>query len=295
MMNGYLSEFLEEFDYPAESRQVLQQALSRMEETPQSHQLLWQILDSYDRDRNCDFAISCRNIREASRLADVHPYTGQLLMWICLSRRLQMYYQQAGIRREVWHNSMMDLRYKLFECKAVYGIWGTFVDWFGYFYSLKRFAVGRFQFDMISLGRHYEKNGVSLTPDSRVLNVHIPRTGTRMDRETVDRTFAEAAGFFRDWFGGEPVVFVCDSWLLFEKHRRMLPASSNIVGFMDHFDIVEQRLFDDYEEIWRFFDCLYTPDLDKLPQDSTLRRQYVDLMRRGEKTGCGFGIYVYSK
>ena len=292
-MKAYLEEFLETFEYPAESRPVLVEALGRIESVPESRKGFIALLCEYDRNKDCDFRAMAARMDQLAQCAGVHPYTGRLVLFICLSRQLQLYYQQAGLPWQLWHDCMLDLRYKLLECRAVYGIWGTFVDWFGRFYNLTRFTVGRFQFDMVQVGRAYEKDGVVLTPESKALNVHIPRTGTRMDRESVKKSFDDAAAFFRPWFGEEPVVFVCDSWLLFEKHREMLPASSNIVGFMDCFDIVEQQEFPDYEEIWRFFDCKYDPDLDKLPQDSTLRRAYVELMRRGEKTGCGFGIFVY--
>ena len=189
---------------------------------------------------------------------------------------------------------MMDLKYKLMECKEVYDIWGTFTNWFSGFFRMTRFALGRLQFDMTTFGRYYNKNGVALTPESRALGVHIPRTMTKLDRQSVRQSYARASEFFKDWLGDGHTVFICGSWLLFPRHRELLSTESNILAFMNDFDVIDSGLYEDYHEIWRLFDRNYTPQLDLLPQDSTLRRKYVDLMRKGEKTGWGFGVYVYN-
>jgi len=62
---------------------------------------------------------------------------------------------------------------------------------------------------------------------------------------------------------------------------------------MSDFDIIEQEEYDDYGEVWRLFDVNYDGNPDHLPQDSSFRRGYVDWIRKGIKTGCGYGVYVY--
>ena len=32
-----------------------------------------------------------------------------------------------------------------------------------------------------------------------------------------------------------------------------------------------------------------------MPQNTSLRRAYADWIRKGEKTGCGYGVYVYKE
>ena len=165
--------------------------------------------------------------------------------------------------------------------------------WFCGFFQLWRFAFGKLQFEMVDFKSTYEKNGVSLQPDSKVLNTHIPRTGTRLDRESMRSSYAQAADFYRERFGLDPVVFVCYSWLLFPRNKEILSPQSNLYAFMSDYDIIEQKEYEDYGEVWRLFDVNYDGNPDHLPQDSSFRRGYADWIRKGIKTGYGYGVYVY--
>jgi hypothetical protein len=73
----------------------------------------------------------------------------------------------------------------------------------------------------------------------------------------------------------------------------MLKDSSNILAFMNDYDLVASGEYDNYNEVWRLFDKNYDGDPSHLPTDSTLRRAYVDLISRGEKTGWGKGVFVF--
>ena len=174
------------------------------------------------------------------------------------------------------------------------GVWGSFVaKWFRGFFQLERFALGRLQFEFIRFGRDYEKDGVKLTPDSRVLNVHIPRSGERLSPESTADAYAKAAEFYSKRLGGAPVAFVCDSWLLFPKNKEIMKPGSNLLAFISDFDVYEWGYYDNYNDTWRLFDTPYTPDLEKLPADTSLRREYIKMMANGEKTGYGKGVYLY--
>lgn len=42
------------------------------------------------------------------------------------------------------------------------------------------------------------------------------------------------------------IIIVCNSWLIFPKHYEFLPLNSNIIGFMNDFDILwgsEEEIF----------------------------------------------------
>ena len=62
---------------------------------------------------------------------------------------------------------------------------------------------------------------------------------------------------------------------------------------MDDFDVFTSGEYSNYSEIWRLFDTEYDGDPDHLPANTSLRRAYVDLIRRGEKTGWGKGVFEY--
>ena len=292
-MRDYLCDFLVMFEFPEDSQLALREAYEWISDNDQTSQMYHELMDTYAQNKDCDYDALVRKMKDISDLLGLHEYTGRMILYIGLSKQLKEYYREAGIDESVWRNSMMDLKYKLLECKSVYNIWGTFTTWFDGFFRMTRFALGRLQFDMATFDRHYRKHGVDLKPGDKVLGVHIPRTLTKLDNYSVKQSYAKAHAFFREWLGDSPTVFVCGSWLLFPRHRELLTSESNILTFMNDFDIIDSGFYDNYHEIWRLFDCNYNPDLDKLPQDSTLRCRYVELMRRREKTGWGFGVYVY--
>ena len=111
----------------------------------------------------------------------------------------------------------------------------------------------------------------------------------------VHAAYAEAADFFRERLHGAPVVFACNTWLFFERHREMLGEDSNICRFMAEYDVFSVAEYPDYSEVWRLFDKFYTGNPDDMPADSSLRRAYVALMKRGEPTGFGCGVLVYDR
>ena len=192
---------------------------------------------------------------------------------------------------------MLDLKYKLDECHEVYGIWGSFVsDWFPGFFTLSRFALGRLQFEWDKLGRAYEGQGVSLPEGTRVVNMHIPRSGEPLSAALCDDAFARATAFYTPQLEvGEPLVFVCSSWLLYPEHDRILPEKSNIRGFMSRFDICRRGTHGgNHPDLWRLFDTKEV-NPDRLPTNTSLRRAYVDHLKAGGKTGWGFGVIVGKK
>jgi hypothetical protein len=75
----------------------------------------------------------------------------------------------------------------------------------------------------------------------------------------------------------------------------MLPPNANIRRFMEDYTLIQRGEYEDYSQLWRLFDCQYTGNPDDLPADSSLRRAYIELIRRGEKTGFGLGVYLYQK
>ena len=194
MLKQYLVEFMEHFEYSKEDCLVIEKAFATLEASGEAYQEFLQFLKAYDEDMKTDFTSMRLCMKEVSAKAGIHEYTGFLILFICLSKSLKRYYQEAGYSEEIWFTSMCDLKYKLEECKEVHGIAGTFVpEWYGRFYSLMRFAFGKLQFELVPFRREYAKNGVALNPDSRVVNVHIPRTGTKLDRESMNASYKMAA------------------------------------------------------------------------------------------------------
>ena len=290
-MRKYLEGFMHECAYQWDDISALLSAYDSLVSSCSSE--LATLISEYDEGYNIDFESVLSRMKMLSENAGIHEYTGSLLIFLCFTKRLREYYKEKGIADEIFLASVLDLRYKLDECKCVYGIVGSFVaKWFSGFFDLTRFALGRLQFELVDFGSEYDKGGVKLAQNTKVINVHIPRTGTRLDRESALRSYQLAKEFFAPRLG-ETIAFVCSSWLLFPRHREMLKEGSNLLAFMNDYDLVSSGEYSSYNEVWRLFDIMYDGDPSHLPADTSLRRAYVDLISRGEKTGWGKGVFIY--
>lgn len=290
-MRAYLIDFFKTFEYTKSDAAVLLDAYDRIMQNEKTRELWAQALAIYDQSIKCSYPEIAAKADEVARELYLHEYTTELLVFICMSKRLKTEYEARGIDGEIYYNSLLDLRYKLEECKLVKGIVGSFVAlWFCGFFDLTRFALGRLQFEMVNFGRSYEKDGLVLTPESRVINVHIPRTGTPMDAKSCDEAFARAKVFFAEQTG-EVCAFVCHSWLLYPEHEHMLSHESNVYKFMKRFDIYHSGTSKDRGDLWRLFDT-DEKRWDRLPADSSLRRAYVEQLKNGGQVGWGHGVFV---
>ncbi len=72
-------------------------------------------------------------------------------------------------------------------------------------------------------------------PGDPLINIHIP-SGSKLDPELCRQAIETAPQFFRKFFADQPVAqakaFACGSWLLCQDFPKLLPADSNILGFM---------------------------------------------------------------
>ena len=81
--------------------------------------------------------------------------------------------------------------------------------------------------------------------------------------------------------------------MLYEKLREFLRESSNIIAFMNKFDIVYTDYLEegDYNQIWRLYDVDYSGNLDDLPEKTSLHRAYKQYLKDGGKWGAGYGLF----
>jgi hypothetical protein len=185
---------------------------------------------------------------------------------------------------------MADLKYKLDECLLVYGIVGSFVaKWFVGFFNLTRFGIGRLQFEVIPFRDNYNKNGIVLTPDSKVINIHIPRSNEPLTEEVCMESYREAKAFFKSEIEMDPCPFVCDSYLLYSENEKFLPPQTNTYRFFKSFEILSARPDKERSNLWRIFDT-FEKNIDRLPADTTMRRAYIEHLKKGGKLGRGRGI-----
>lgn len=295
-MIEYVLSFMNELGFDKEAVESLSADIEKIYANEEAKALFAGAVDDYERDIRSNYTELREAAKRAGEIVGVHAYSAELLLFICFSKHLRELYRLRGISDRIWFDSMSDLKWKLWECKAVKGIWGSFVaGWFPGFFNLTRFALGRLQFEIVEFDGEYEKNGKALKKGDKVINVHIPRTLTPLDKESRDDAYAQAAEFFRNMTDGAPIAFVCSSWLLYPEAEKILPAHSNIRGFMADYDMIRSKTNGEgeYGDMWRLFDMDYTGDFNDYPEDSSLRRAYKKFLLDGNRTGSGYGVFFY--
>lgn len=289
-MREYLISFFKEFGYDDKDAQHLLCTYDAVVGNNIANTFLCEALSAYEADIATDYQAEILNKAEKiAEITKVHNYTVELLVFICMTRHLKAVYLKNGIDMQIYKDSVFDLKWKLEECKVVKGICGTFVaPWFSGFFNLSRFALGRLQFEIITTWQDYAKNGVKLEADkSKVINVHIPRTGTPLNKESCDKAYAQAGEFFKEQVG-EKCPFVCYSWLLYPENKEILPPHTNTYRFMSEYDIIGRET-NNGEDLWRLFDT-DEKNPERLPTDTSMRRCYVEHLKKGGRVGCGFGV-----
>lgn len=213
-------------------------------------------------------------------------YTSKLLFYMCCAMYSYPAFEKKGLSREEWLDSMADFRCKLFECHDRYGIWGTFVDWFGKWYTGDRTTYGRFSFEIEESPVSFKNEHFNVETGQKVIKVHILNNKNKeFSEKEWTKAFERAENYFKDKLDGADPVFYCHSWLLFPEHREMLPENSNILKFMSEFE--EVGTWPSKNDLWRIFhieDC--NSDPADFPEETTLQRAYKKFMLDGGEPCC---------
>ena len=293
-LGTYVDDLMVTLTFPEESRQVLSDALKAILADDAAAAVLEKLLAEYDDNPICDYERMMTDLCAVCEPLNVNTFAADMLLLLCMAPRLQQRYAERGIDEAIFYDSLMDLRYKLDECKLVKGEVGTFVaGWETLFFRLACFKLGRLQFETSSLPSDCTVDGIFLPKGTKALSIHIPRTGGRMDHESVVESYRMAAEFFADVFADKPLVMYCNSWMLFPWHEEVMSPTSNMMAFYRDFTIVSQSEATGYNGIWRLLDCAFDGDPDHLPQDSSLRRSYVARIKEGKPVGGGLGVFIY--
>jgi len=293
-MREYLSAFFEDFQYDEVDADFLISVYDCIVDDPDAQNALIHSLKLYESDYCCDYNEIFKDSEKIAELTGYHEHTLDLLMFICLSKHLKELYVEKGMDLDYYRKSMLDLKYKLDECKLVYGTVGTFVGrWFPGFFKLTRFGIGRLQFEIGAFKTTYDKNGILILPEDNVLHMHIPRSGEPLTEQACEDAYVKAKAFFMKFFKDQmkfdPCPFSCYSYLLYPETENFIPKNTNTYRFLKSFDVFYSCVDRNRDNLWRLFDT-QEKNLDKLPTDTSMRRAYVEHMKNGGKIGVGKGV-----
>lgn len=296
MNRKFISELSRYLDFPAEAEAALLKAFDAVTADKNASEVFETELKRYTSDETHNLYSGFKAIHAAAEDLPVETGSAELVFYILAAEHLKELYEKAGYSEEMYHDAMIDLRCKLFECKSVKGFWGSFVDyWYNGFYSLDRVALGRLQFERCTMPPCISHDGtICFKGNEKAINIHIPSRGPLDAKEVLD-SFDLAAKFYADEFPGDEVLFHCHSWLLFPGHEVMLPKSSRIRQFSEMFTHVYTDIDKTKHDMWRIFGSADISKPEELPRDSGLRRAYADWLAEGKPVGSAMGIRYVKK
>lgn len=282
--------FCEQYQYPKEAIQTLVNVYDTIELTPSIKELFMEARQNYAQTPFIDYNRYLDCLKISCKKESVPWETASLLFHICLVPMLYQYYDACGLSHTLCHASLEDLKWKLLECRQVYGIWGSFVpDWFAGFFQLTRFTLGRLQFEQVPFPEDYASSGRKRpTGISHAINIHIPSSGPLRHEDCVD-SYQRAADFFQH----TKTAFFCNSWLLFPEHTLFLPEHSRILDFMKDFDIYYSYQDPAGSNLWRIFGQPDCSDIAGLPVRTSLQQAYKEWLLSGNTPGIGRGLFLY--
>jgi len=225
----------------------------------------------------------------------ISEYSIWLLMLIHTAEHAKALFASCGADETVYWDTFEDFRYKLLECKEVNDIWGvTTKYWYTKFFFGELFKLGRLQFQKFQFRGEepYTFGDYTVNPGDFVLNIHIPSSGEPFDLAARMDSYRRAYAFFKPE-DGKPLAFVCSSWLIYPPYRNILSPDSNIVSFMDDFDILGQTDTPTFDNAWRLYGRDALKPTAELPEKTSMQRAIKKHLLAGGTSGYGTGIMLF--
>ena len=276
--------------FPDDAVAELDAACCRITADPKTLAMLADAADAMFLAPDDSFLEKMKALSEAS---GVHRYVSDMVFWLYGARQLRYIYGVNGLPEDFWRGVLVDLRCKLNECRNVYGINGTFVNWYRAFYQLKRYAVGRLEYDVTAWSG--EPYGNYLKDGDFCYNCHIPSNG-KLSPELVLDSLKRLREFSLDKLKDGLLPVKCSSWLLYPTMIEICAEHSNMRRFFDLFDIYKVwKNGNPYSDFWRVYNMIYEgPEtLDKVPTDTTFRRSLKKYIENGGEMHNGMGVLIF--
>lgn len=232
------------------------------------------------------------DLQKISEIIGIHRYTVDMVFVLSCSERAHKIYASRGIPDEIYFDTMADAKYKLEECKNVYGVLGTFVGWWFKKHCLADLvALGRVQFEKIPFP--YESYGDVLKRGDTVYNFHVPASGS-LDKASLIDSFKRAYSFYSSELknGIMPIYF--SSWLIYPPTAALYKSGSNLESFYELFDIIDTDKDEKNRDAWRVFNQQVTNEnISTLPENTSLQRSLKAYLGAGNCMGKGIGVLLF--
>ncbi len=203
---------------------------------------------------------------------------------------VRRFHKQRDIPDDISWATLSDLGRNLVRDRLLLGDGGLRTsNWLTLHFRGSIYQLGRLQFNRMNV-RAAEREWLASAPPwvaeafregQPALGIHIPESGP-LTPQSSDDAFARPRPFFEKHFPETPTrLGVCTSWLLDPQLTEYLAPDSNIMRFQSRFNIVGGG-HDGDADILRFVFHRIAPNVDDLPQRTTLERAIVTHLRAGK-------------
>ena len=221
---------------------------------------------------------------------NVHEYKMQLVFALYCFILLENEFEKANIPKHLYNATVVDFKYRVYECQEVYGITGIFVAWWYYcFCNLSLLKFEDFEFEKEVAKYNYQGRHVTICKGDKLLALHIPPK-CKLTKENLIKALKASYNYYG--FTGK-VAYQCHSWLLYPEFENVFVDGGNVKEFRSFFDVFDSTNANSFEDCWRVFKCGEITSLDNLPSTTTLQRNMINHLKNGKKTGEGLGILVF--
>lgn len=202
-------------------------------------------------------------------------------------------YRQKGVDDALMWDTFCDIQQKAASVKEAYGYYGQRVlNWFCVFLRAEVLRFGCFMYvdGGYACKTPYTYGDITLQSGDPVRHLHIG-VGQPFHKEARYESLRRAhAQLCPD---GGPLICTCSTWMLYPVYRDFLSPTSNIVSFMDDFDIVQVNDQDFFHDCHRIFGKPYEGDPTALPENTSLQRVFKQHLVNAGKIGTAFGVLIF--
>ena len=194
---------------------------------------------------------------------------------------VRRFHARRGIPDDVSWATLSDLGRNLVRDRLLLGDGGLRTSgWLTLHFRGSIYQLGRLQFNRREASRAAHAADAFGEGDP-ALGIHIPESGP-LTPESCDDSLARAQPFFARHFPETPPrLGICTSWLLDPQLADHLAPDSNIMRFQRRFTLIGEGSDGD-ADVLRFVFHRIAPNIDDLPQRTTLERAIVAHLRAGK-------------
>lgn len=177
---------------------------------------------------------------------------------------------------------------------GVDGVTFGLMCWSAMFVRCYLVRLGRLQYECGL--KHYPQYDSLFEGEPVYINIHIPSADNGLQDDEVETSVCLAQEKLEQYFpqvAGKTRVYCTSTWLLSPQLREILSQKqgSNIIKFQDRFTLLS--LTEDSGPFLKFgFQVNPTVDYEKLPEDTSLRRELKARLLRGDTLQIGFGYFT---